>query len=535
MLNSRKSLIGLSYFRTMKLYLLIATLFVTGFSFSQEKMMVFFKDKGDEGRTIELSDRSLRRRYKNNVVSDHNDVPVNANYIQQLSTHGEILNRSRWLNAVVLNTDESPEFLLSTYSFIKEIKAGGTNHTSKQPDKFEIPAYKAQDYGHPDTQNLMIGVQCLHDQGFEGQGIYLAVIDAGFLGMDTISYFDSLYLEGRILDTHDFLGPFGVYNYSGHGTAVSSCIVADKGNPDRYVGTATKVDLALYVTEDVDSETQMEEFYLVEALERCDSVGVEIANISLGYFGFDDSLTSYTYDDMDGSTTISAIGASIAASKGIIVVTSAGNNGPFGRIGTPCDADSILCAAATDGFENWAWFSSIGPSFDGRVKPDVATHGGGAWAVMDDGVPIPVNGTSFSSPVLAGAVACLVQANPMSTAQEIIQAVRESADQFNTPDSLKGYGIPDFCQALVSVPEIEIDGLKVFPNPANQELHILSGEYLIEEIQLIDPMGRVVQFIPVEGKFSQNISTETLLNGSYFLQVKTEATVWSKHVIIRHF
>ena len=378
------------------------------------------------------------------------------------------------------------------------------------------------EYGKPDTQARQLNVNCLHDVGYTGSGIYLAVIDAGFNGMDTIPYFDSVFQQGRLLDTFDFINGGSVYNYSGHGTAVSSCIVAERYGTEQFIGTAKDVDLALYVSEDVSSETQLEEFFLVEALERCDSVGVEIANISLGYKNFDDSLTNHTYEDLDGQTTIAAIGATVAASKGIIVVTSAGNAGPD-KIGTPADADSILTVGAIDGLGNWAWFSSTGPSFDGRVKPDVAARGGQAWVVFENGTAGQGNGTSFSSPVMAGAVACLVQANPSLTAQEIIQTVRESGHQFTTPDTLLGYGIPDFCFLNASVENVGNEFVwDIYPNPASESVMIAWEETAaIEQLSIVDQMGRIVMQQTVKGN-SELLELTALEHGVYQVLIQNQ-------------
>ena len=242
---------------------------------------------------------------------------------------------------------------------------------------------------------------------------------------------------------------------------------------DNYAGAAIDVSLALYVAEDVTSETEIEEFNVVLALERCDSAGVDLANISLGYFNFDDSTTSHVYADLDGQTTIAAMGVNTAFSKGIIVLTSAGNAGPS-NISTPCDASDGFCVGAIDEFGDYASFSSVGPNAAGQVKPDVAAMGKDAWVIMASGDLSTGSGTSFSSPIMAGATACLIQANPTKTAGQIMDAIRESAHQFSAPDSLLGYGIPDFCVAndilnnSAVINESVFDKLQVYPVPASE-------------------------------------------------------------------
>lgn len=502
---------------------------------AQQTQIIFLKDKNANETAVQLSDRAMLRRAKNQVTNDYYDLPIDSNYLLELSNYGKIIQTSRWLNAVRIETKISPELLLEKCPFIERVQSiHPTEKSSISEEKWKVSTLeKAFNYGWSDTQVRQINLPCLHDEGYTGSNVYLAILDAGFNGMDTISFFDSVYLENRILDQFDYVGGGSVYNYSGHGTAVASCIVAEKVGASAYIGTAPDVDLALFVTEDVSSETQLEEFNLVAALERCDSIGVEVVNISLGYVDFDDSTTNYTYPDLDGQTTISAIGARVAASKGIIVVSSAGNGGP-GKISTPCDADSILCVGAIDGLGNWAWFSSLGPSYDNRVKPDVAARGGASWIVNQDGTLSQSNGTSFSSPIMAGATACLVQANPTKTAQEIIQSIRESASQFTAPDSLLGYGIPDFCATLVGLTPTNSTSISVFPNPANEQITItgISSDEVYYELS--NALGQSVQtgkLVPQNQ--SIQLKTATLANGWYSLKFMDNGEQYQYSVLIQ--
>jgi serine protease AprX len=506
---------------------------------AQETMLIFFTDKAQhDPQEIQqnFSERSLQRRLKNGVKFDHHDFPVNKAYLDLLAEHGKVKQVSRWLNAVKFETETSAKVLQAEFDFIQEIQTFSRTPGNSTIKKWELEEAKVLNYGSADTQAFQINVNCLHDLNFTGAGVFVAIIDAGFNGMDTIPYFDSLYLQGRLLDTHDFINDSTVYAYSGHGTSVTSTIVAQGTSPDAFTGTGKDVDLALYVSEDVASETKLEEFNLVAALERCDSVGVDIANISLGYFDFDDSTTNYTYADLDGETTISAIGVTMAARKGIIVVSSAGNSGPD-HITTPADADSILSIGAIDGFENYAWFSGVGPSFDGRVKPDVVSRGGGSWFIASNGVLTNGNGTSFSSPIITGSVACLVEAFPTSAAQQIIQMVRESAHQFSTPDTLMGFGIPDFCKAYLSTPELSEITATVFPIPADHHFTITSDAFSFVDkvnIQLADLSGRL-NLIAVNVDIKMNaveVKTENVKEGFYILTVfdgANQAIVQRKH------
>lgn len=493
-------------------------------SIAQDKLIIFFKDK-NSNQAIEFSDLALKRRAKNNVQIDEYDIPVSSTYIQELQQVGTVLNVSRWMNAISFSTELTDSELMNQFSFISSIKRY-TSVTKTKINKELESGTKSLDYGAAFEQIDQIGLNCLHDLGFTGQGVYLAVIDAGFVNMDNINYFDSLYLENRMTDSHDFVNNASIYDYSNHGTYVSSCIVAEKGNPNRYIGTAKDVQLALYVTEDILSETELEEFNLVAALERCDSVGIDVVNISLGYTDFDDAGTSHPYSDFDGQTTIAAQGVNIAYTKGIVVAASAGNSGP-GTIGTPCDADYALCVGAIDEFGDYANFSSVGPAADNQVKPDVVSRGRDAWLIDSDGILTQANGTSFSSPIMAGAIACLVQAHPTNTVDQIMNAIRMSASQFNSPDIYLGYGIPDFCVAhdiltnSASVHDFKQFEFSVFPIPASEKVSVRSGLNGEIKITIYDLKGaKILSKNILQGNESTEIDLTQYPAGTYSLELK---------------
>lgn len=519
----------------MKLFFsfLFAT-FVSISTFSQQQMLVFLKDKGNYSLSdieSQFSQRSLNRRAHNNVAFSEKDVAVNPMYLHALAMNGTIKNVSRWLNAVSFESNFSAEELMEMFDFIQSIQTIGA--VKPQPNsKLDLNQLKALNYGASDTQIRQLNLDCLHDLGNVGNGIYLAILDAGFNRMDSIEYFDAVFAENRILDKHNFVNnSTNVFGFSQHGTAVASCIVADKADPNGYVGTAPKVDLALYVSEDVSSETLIEEFNLVAALERCDSVGVNIANISLGYFGFDDSLTNHTYEEMDGATTIAAIGVNTAFSVGILVVASAGNSGP-NYIATPADADEVLCVGAVNNVGTYAPFSSVGPSFDQQVKPDVVATGWETWLIVESGELVRASGTSFSSPIMAGAAACLMQSNPLRTVSQIRHAIRASGSQFSAPDSLLGYGIPDFCIANNLLVEMDVEttfnekNILIYPNPAKDEIYLKFNFASEKEvsIQLIDAFGRTVFHQQINATNEPiSISTSNLNSGVYFGNIETSS------------
>lgn len=470
--------------------------------FSQSKYLVYLKDKENVSSfNIEqmLSERAVKNHHKNKVVFNEYDLPLNYNYITQLNSYGQVLKSSKWLNAVIYSTTKS-EQEIADLPFVKKVHEL-TSYPSSSYNKFkseEIASTKILNYDSTEKQNLQVGVDCLHDNGFLGEDILVAIIDAGFEGMNTISAFDSLYLENRVVDQFNFIdNDVGVYERSAHGTMVSSVIA---GNQTGFIGAAPHVKICLYITEDVAVEVHEEEFDLVRGLERADSVGADIANISLGYFNFDTLQGNYQYVDMDGETTIAAKGIQIATSKGLLITVSAGNRGPD-YIGTPCDADSILCVGATDSNNIYANFSSVGYSSDGRVKPDVAALGKEGVVVDNFGDIIRANGTSFSSPLVCGMTSCLIQAHPLRTMINVIDAVKQSASQFNTPDNLLGYGIPNACKAdsilsymdtILSVNEITRDlNISFYPNPTKDYLTV-SSDAVIKSVKVFALDGRLV-------------------------------------------
>ncbi|OFZ56655.1 MAG: hypothetical protein A3D92_14050 [Bacteroidetes bacterium RIFCSPHIGHO2_02_FULL_44_7] len=515
----------------MKLKLLASALLVTALqAFGQQRMILFLADKSaNENPELQFSARAEERRNLAGVEKDDYDLGLNPTHLAALREKGRILNTSRWLNAVSYETNYTADEVRAQFAFVERIRAIGPA-TASSIDKFANPT-KSLDYGLAIDQVNQLNLQCLHEQGFTGTGMYLGIIDAGFQGMDNNVYFDSVFLENRVLDLYNFVDGTGlVYQYSTHGTSVASCIVGEKPSPEQYAGTAVNVDLALYLAEDVFSETEIEEFNVVAALERADSVGVDVVNISLGYFEFDDTLTSHVYAELDGNTTICAMGVNVAASKGIAVVMSAGNSGPS-NISTPCDSDDGLCIGAVDVNGSYAFFSSVGPNADGQVKPDVMARGWDTWVVVNPDTVVMGSGTSFSSPVMAGATACLRQANPTKTVAQIFDAIRQIASQFTTPDPFMGYGIPDVCIADsilkvsgVGLQEVAENAVHVYPNPADEMVNISVPTSGLVNIRILDLCGEEVLIFEGKGA-QQQVSVGHLSTGIYLLEVSFDRQV----------
>lgn len=538
------------------------------------KFQVVFNDKGDL-KELEtnpnrfLSDAALQRRKKQNIPLQYNDYPVNKEYILQLKQKGfTVLNASRWFNSVSVYVRDSASIKeLSAYPFVKSVRpvtkvlvsVQDENGISLQMQKEnKRKAFKPllqpktsiqSSFGLANSQVSQISLQSLHEMGFKGDSVMIAVLDAGFYNCDRISFFDSLRMQNRIIHTHDFvMGNDSVYEDNSHGMSVLSCMAANK--PGVFMGTAPNAHYLLLRTEDAGSEFIIEEDNWVAAAEFADSAGSWIINSSLGYTEFDDPQTSHAYADLDGNSTHITRGADIAASKGILVVNSAGNSGDnaWRYIGAPADGDSVLTIGAVDSLGNYASFSSQGPSADGRIKPNVSCTGQATWIVTSSGNIGRANGTSFSSPILAGAAACLWQAFPDASNMEIYKAIEQSAHQYENPDYFVGYGIPNFTKAFGILKKArnanaDLDSLlNAYPNPASESLAVAfySGKAQTITLSLTKISGKLVQeqmiqVLPYHTNTIQFEFTRRVSSGTYMLSIKNESgEVFTRQIIIRN-
>ena len=372
----------------------------------------------------------------------------------------------------------------------------------------------------------MITVDLLHDAGYTGQGMLIAVFDAGFYGVDTLNAFQDLWANNQIVDQHDFVDGGDIqYNKSLHGMQVLSTM---GGNlPGELVGTAPDASYALFRTEDGGSEFLIEEYNWVAGAEYADSIGADVFNTSLGYTTFNDPSQNHTYADMNGDIAPITIGADIAASKGVLVVNSAGNSGGsiWHYIGAPADGDSVLAIGAVNPARGIAGFSSRGPSFDGRVKPNVCAQGELTSIYTAGNVVVQSNGTSFSGPVLAGGAACLWQSSPTYSSMEIFAAIEESAHLSSNPNDDFGYGIPNlFLASYLVTGTTELLGAKeiaVYPNPASSFTNILlPQEPSNVEIIVTDINGRVVEQVKQDAmQESYTLNTDSWNKGIYIVKV----------------
>jgi len=402
-----------------------------------------------------LSQRSIDRRKRQHIFIDETDLPVSPVYLDTLKNRGlEIVHTSKWLNGATVRTADTVLIqkiaMLPFVALVQLTKPANvlksTNH--KFSDELANTEYDPTKYGTAIDQLTQLKGEYLHRQGFRGKGMQIAILDAGFLNANTIVAFDSLRNSDRILGTRDFVDPKSdIYKQNYHGMSVLSCM---GGNlPGSLIGTAPDASFYLIRSEDVTTEYLIEEDNWVTAAEYADSLGVDVINSSLGYSLFDDPQMNHTYADLNGKKTRVTQGANMAFQKGILVFSSAGNEGsrPWKHIIAPSDGENVIGVAAVDKTGTWATFSSVGPAFGGAIKPNVAAMGSGTALVISNGTIGYANGTSFSSPVLAGMGACLLQANPYAGAKLAKLAIEQSASQYSQPDSLLGYGIPDFEKA----------------------------------------------------------------------------------------
>ena len=522
----------------MKLLLLLISLFLTLNSFAQEHYAIEFIDKSSD--RIEhfiqypeemLSTRAIERRERLNISFDAIDIPIdNTQIIKCKETGAEILSTSKWLNTIFVIATDDQKSQLEDLPFIKNIRSLEDNGSSKRRQSSPVNfSKKESNYGDSEVFVTQIRTDFLHNKGFSGNKIQIAVLDAGFEGVNTKAPFKELRDRNGIIGTYNFVERNkNVYQSSDHGTMVLGTMAVN--NPDIYIGTAYNAKYWLFSTEDVYSETPKEEFNWIEAIEFADSVGVDVVNSSLGYYGFDSPFTSYTYDDMDGKTTFISRAANIGGQKGIIVVISAGNEGddPWHYIGAPADAENIISVGAVNSTGDIAAFSSYGPSADGRVKPDVSAMGASVRVYTGSGGLSTKSGTSFSSPILAGSVACLRQAFPKASVNMIIDAMRQSADNYTTPDDRTGYGIANLELAhnilydQLNLNEFDINQLIISPNPVVDNIYINGINSKDYNFKIYDVLGRLVK--KGNGNFVDGVNIYDLKVGLYQLTISEKST-----------
>ena len=463
--------------RLLFLFLLLST--ATTESHAQfTRYIVRFKNKGGTPFTFAtplpyLSQRAIDRRIKYTIAIDSTDLPVTPAYITQVRNvpNVTVLNVSKWMNAVTIQTSSAAAITaINALPFVQNtsgIAARTTENGIVSPNKFELeekitdlPTQLTEqvsadffNYGTNSYNEIRLhNGEFLHNIGLRGQGMQIAVIDNGFNNYTALKAFDSVNLNGQVLGTWDFVArEQNVTNDGSHGMNCFSTIAANI--PGQFIGKAPKAAFWLYQTEDNASEYPIEEFNWVCGGERADSSGADVISTSLGYYSFDNATLNYTYSNMNGNTTISAIGADLAAKKGMIVFAAAGNEGgnSWRFIISPSDGDSVVAVGAVNAAGVIGGFSSFGPSSDGQIKPDMASVGVSALVQTTSNTVGTSNGTSFACPNMAGLGTILWQAFPEYNNMKIIRALQQAGSKFTTPDDRVGYGIPNMKLAFANL------------------------------------------------------------------------------------
>ncbi|MBJ6367873.1 S8 family serine peptidase [Snuella sp. CAU 1569] len=480
-----------------------------------------------------LTQKAIDRKAVHNVAIDERDVPVNESYIAQLknSTGITVMAKSKWFNAVHVRGSQPDIQALENLAFVEHVDfANKSLNTSKAVRKVKVSKFKETyamfNYGNASNQIEMFNGDKLHEAGYTGTGMTVAVLDAGFPNVNTMVAFKRLRDAGNLKGGYDFVNrEDNVYanTTSNHGTLVLSDMAGYIEN--QFVGTAPDASYYLFITEDALSENPVEESYWVEAAERADSLGVDVINTSLGYTTFDNPNYNYTTSNMDGKTAFITRGANIAFEKGMLLVNSAGNSGndSWGIVGAPADAAGVFTVGAVDASGNYAAFSSRGSALQPTHKPDVVAQGQASYVIFENGAIGTANGTSFSSPIMTGGMVCLWQALPDKTNAEIMQLARASASQYEMPDYNLGFGIPNLELALNialdEAPKDDSDNLLIYPNPVEASLFVkTASDNFPITINLFDILGKQVLQSTLSDP-EDVLDVSTLANGIYIVSV----------------
>ncbi|MBS1651363.1 MAG: S8 family peptidase [Bacteroidetes bacterium] len=528
------------------------------------KIWVAFKSKSGTPYSLSnpsayLTPKSIQRRSNYGITMDSTDLPVNPSYLTQLQAVPTVTLRyaSKWLNGAVIATyNSSVAATIASLSFVKnsngiypKIISENKNYTPQEKlsasSKTEmVQAITSYSYGGSYWQNQQLNLPCLHNQGYRGQGMTIGIMDAGFANANINHAFDSLFARGAILGTYDFvLGGTNLWNQDSHGAFVLSCLAGIQ--PGMLMGSAPMANYWLFRSEDVNSETISEEYNWVRAAEFADSVGVDITTTSLGYTTFDNNNNNHSYNDLNGRTAPISIAANLAARKGILVFNAAGNgNGSsWPWISVPADADSICTVGAVDSAGNVASFSSIGPTKDGRVKPDLVARGVATWLSYGNNTVGGGNGTSFATPVLAGAAACFWQAHRLRNNINILDTLKSIASNRISPNNSIGWGLPNVCFMQPENPPTGIPintllneaNVVITPNPFSNNLYINlfnTTFYSKETISFYNMLGQAIN--PITVGFTQNFLSfdfSLIESGVYFAKINTQHGVFLKKIV----
>lgn len=510
------------------------------FCFGQEmKFLVSFKDKHIPTNQTYLSKKALERRERQGIRLDASDYPVNCHYVQEVEhIAAKSLVTSKWLNGIVVQGKFELEDAFKKLPFVASVQTIGSstifNRSIKQERNGLLGFLTQQnyDYGTSAYQLQSIGADKMLEMGLNGKGRYIAIFDGGFRNANELSALSHVYHQNRMKFTFNVVdNKTQVYERHLHGTSVFSILAAY--SPGNLIGTAHGADFALFISEDVNGERLIEEYYWLRAAEMADSIGVDIISSSLGYYSYDDESENHTYDQLNGKTAVITKAAQMAARKGILVVNSAGNNytdASWRNIVFPADADSVLAVGALDANGQKASFSAVGPTYDGRLKPDISAFGVGVTITNTENIFDRANGTSYSAPLVAGMAAGLWQTDTTLTNIDIIRLLVKTSDRASNPSNQVGNGTPNFSRAYEYsstgiIQRAYLSPIGLFPNPIKEYITVtLEDKYLVNQdasYQLTDVNGKEMLAGKVNGVSAGvfRLEASSLPSGIYFLKI----------------
>ncbi|KQS92614.1 S8/S53 family peptidase [Chryseobacterium sp. Leaf394] len=504
-----------------------------------ELVFVYFNGKPNKAAFYanplsELTQKSINRRAALGVPLNDHDAPLEITYVQAIQNLGvTVTDKSKWLNGVAVTVDQAQVNQIKALPFVQSVESFAKNSSLtlkvQQQNKFQETENinTVFNYGSGLDQIDQINLKPLHLAGYTGTGISVAVIDSGFPSVDNGTTFSRLWTNNQIKAGYDFVTKTpNIYEptLNAHGTVVLGAIGGFV--QDQFVGSAPDADFYLYRSENAAVEIPEEEMYWIEAAEEADRQGVDLITTSLGYAIFDDPKYSYTYPQMNGTTSFIARGAEIAVNKGIFVLFAAGNSGeqPWHYIVTPADNSKVFTIGSVDGAGTSSPFSSYGPNAAGVIKPDAAARGM-ATVTVNGSTTITVTGTSIAAPVAAGGVACLIQAFPTMNRDTMRNSLRSTASLAPNYTDQMGYGILNFGSlfntTLSSSELVKINKLAIFPNPVKDILNIASEKEVLS-VQVYDNLGRIIS----TEKDKKSIRVADFSKGTYYLKIQTEDGVF---------
>ncbi len=514
-------------------YLILVFTFASTAVCAQFKAIVYLKDKPHQ-ESFALSKLASERRAKSGVFYDNTDFPVNTDYVDQIKASGvTVIRSSKWMNALLVESKQRIDW--GMFPFVSKVELIEKKKHSRSIMSTEVIGRETA--GFSDKNFKIHNGKFLADHGYTGKGMRIALFDDGFQGVDTVAGFAKLRNEGRIAFTKNYIEDSSIYRYDQHGTQTLSVMAGYL--PGQFMGTAVDATYFIFVTENFFSETPVEEFNWAAAAETADSLGADVISSSLGYTDFNDPYPDHTKDQLDGRTTIVSQAAILAARKGILVVNSAGNYGSqfWRKIGPPADADSILAVGAVKVDSTIGSFSSMGPTADGRLKPEVVSLGVSTAVIRNAGELAESNGTSFACPIIAGLSASLWQSEPQLSNMEIRQIVMASGDRYGRADTIYGNGIPNFGSALGILKGYQ-DEL-VYPNPSSGNLFLETGALTgIVDFKLYSSIGQLINSTTIDIKPFTRLELNGLVpagtsTGTYFLSIKSEMKTRHHALIIQ--